>query len=71
MSDRYILEEVPKDKLTITGSIYSDILFDHINADKKLADAFNENTVISKGELKVLVWCRLQRVSLVAKRAIQ
>ena len=55
MSDRYILEGVPKDKLTITGSIYSDILFDHINADKKLADAFNENTVISKGELKVLV----------------
>ena len=55
MSDRYILEGVPKDKLMITGSIYSDVLFDHIHADKKLKAAFNRNTVISKKELRVLV----------------
>jgi hypothetical protein len=55
MFDRYVMEGVPQKKLKITGSIYSDVLFDHINADKNLLDAFNENSVISEGELKILV----------------
>ena len=55
MFDRYISEGVPREKLKITGSVYSDVLFDHIYKSKKLVHAYNNNSVIEEGKLKILV----------------